>query len=106
MGRFTQKAARSQPFLLVATDVFWVGSAVTFGITDLKTRDQRLSCRELSGAGGEGMWALYDRWTDCQHEPGRGWPAALRLSRGLMRGVARCRSAAAAAKLACAEIGG
>lgn len=52
------------------------------------------------------MWALYDRWTDCQHEPGRGWPAALRLSRGLTRGVARCRSAAAAAKLACAEIGG
>ena len=52
------------------------------------------------------MWALYDRWCDRQHEPGRGEPAALRLPRDLTRGVARRRSAAAAARLACAEIGG
>jgi hypothetical protein len=52
------------------------------------------------------MWALYDRWCDCQHDPGRGGPAALSLPRDLTRRVARCRSVAAAARLACAEIGG
>ena len=51
------------------------------------------------------MWALFDRWCDCQHEPGRGMSAALRLPRDLTRGMARCRLGAAAAKLACAEIG-
>ena len=50
------------------------------------------------------MLGLYDRWCDCQHEPGRGGPAALSL-RVISRAEPRCRSAASAA-LACAEIGG
>jgi hypothetical protein len=52
------------------------------------------------------MWALFDRWCECQHEPGRGVPAAPCLPPDLRRGVARCRADAAAAKLVCAEIGG
>jgi hypothetical protein len=52
------------------------------------------------------MCALFDRWCDCQHEPGRGGPAALWLPRDLARGVAWCRPNATAAELACAEIGG
>ena len=52
------------------------------------------------------MWALFDRWCDCQFVPGRGEPAAPLDPRDLTRGLARCRAEAAAAKLACAEIGG
>jgi hypothetical protein len=52
------------------------------------------------------MWALFDRWRDCQFEPGRGEPAAPLFPRDLMRGIARCGADAAAAKLARAEIGG
>jgi hypothetical protein len=52
------------------------------------------------------MCALFDRWCDCQFEPGRDTPAALCLPRDLTRGVARCRMDAVAAILACAEIGG
>jgi hypothetical protein len=51
MSRFTQKAANLSYFRWLR-QMFWVGSAVTSDITDLKTRDQRSSCRELSGAGG------------------------------------------------------
>jgi hypothetical protein len=63
-------------------------------------------CRELSGAGGVSMWALFDRWCDCRYERSRGVPAALCHRRDLTRGVARHRADATAAKLACAEIGG
>jgi len=55
MGQFTRKAA-DLGYYCWLRQMFRAGAgaarARTGDISDLKTRDQRSSCRELSGAGG------------------------------------------------------
>lgn len=106
MGRFTRKAA-DLGYYCWLRQMFWAMRPVGARyITDLKTRDHRARCRELSRAGGSKHVGSVRQVVRLRYEPSRGVPAALCHPRDLTRPVARRRADTTAAKPACAEIGG